>query len=49
MEKGQDRASVITLRLKPSELKALQNAAKGDEKTLSAWARGVLFAQADLS
>ena len=48
LKKGQDRGSVITLRLKPSERKALEKAAKKADKSLSAWARDVLLPQAEI-
>ena len=48
LAKGQERAVVLTVRLKPSERKSLQKAAKRAEKTLSAWTRDVLLAQAEI-
>ena len=45
LAKGQDRASLLSVRLKPSERRALERAAKKSELTLSAWAREVLLAQ----
>lgn len=48
MKKGQDRASILVVRLKPSERKALQAAADKAEKAISTWARDVLLTQADI-
>jgi len=48
LPKGEEREVVLTIRLKASERAQLQKAARGTEKTVSAWARTVLLERADL-
>ena len=45
LPKGQQQSSLLAVRLKPSERKAIERAAKKSGLTLSAWAREVLLAQ----
>lgn len=48
LPRGQERDTVLTLRLRPAERGRLQKAARRAEKPLSAWARDVLMAQAEI-
>ena len=47
LPKGQERASLLSVRFKPSERRALERAAKKADQTVSAWAREVLLAAAN--
>jgi hypothetical protein len=48
LPKGEERAVVLTLRLRESERRAVQNAADRADRPLSEWARAVLLERADL-
>lgn len=48
LPRGQERDTVLTLRLRPAERDRLQKVARRAEKALSAWARDVLMAQAEI-
>ena len=46
LPRGEERESILTLRLKPAERRELERAAKAAGQTVSAWAREALLSRA---